>query len=160
VRRARTDVTLRREADTMGFYTCVTLFAALAYGSDDTPPDLRTLLGLIAFTTLGLASAHWLATAVSAQLVHDPHHGHTTPEVFVAHHLLPLLVAVSASVTVSLAPADARLLVGRLTAGALLAALVTIEARDGGRTRTQYVRLGAVALLCATGIAVLKRFLW
>lgn len=160
VRRARTDVLLRREADTMGFYTCVTLFAALAYNRDDTPPPLGSLLALIWFTTIGLAFAHWLATAISSQLVRDPHGGHTVPEVFVAHHLLPFGLAVTTSVVVMVAPPDLRLLAGRLTAATLLAVVVGFEARDGGRTRTQYLRLAALAFLCAAGIAILKRYLW
>jgi hypothetical protein len=160
VRRARTDVLLRREADTMGFYTCVTLFAALAYHRDDAPPERGTLLTLIGVTTLGLAFAHWLATAISARLVRDPHGGHTVIEMFVAHHLLPVALAVSTGVVVALAPPDVRLLAGRLTAAALLALLVGVEAHDGGRTRAQRVRLAALAFICAAGIAVVKRYLW
>ncbi len=160
VRRARTDVLLRREADTMGFYTCVTLFAALAYSRDDAPPDLVTLISLIWVTTVGLAFAHWLATAISAQLVSDPHGGHTTVEVLVAHHLLPLCLAVSTSVVVSIAPTEIRLLAGRLTAAALLALLVGLEAHDTSRTRADHLRLAGLAFVCAAGIAVLKRYLW
>jgi hypothetical protein len=74
--------------------------------------------------------------------------------------LLPVGLAVSTSIVVSAAPNDARLLAGRLTAAVLLSVFVGIEARDGGRTRAQYLRLATLALVCAAGIAVLKRHLW
>jgi hypothetical protein len=154
------DRALRREAVTMGFYTCVTLFAALAVGDDFAAPPLGELVALIWISTVGLALAHWLAATIAIQLVRDEHANHSTGEYVSAHLLLPSVAAASTSLVVLIVPADVELLAGRLTAAALLALLVGSESRRGGTSPARSIRLAALAFGCAAGIAVLKRLLF
>jgi hypothetical protein len=154
------DRALRREAVTMGFYTCVTLFAVLAAGDDFAAPSSSDLLALIWISTVGLALAHWFAATIAIQLVRDAHAHHSTAEYLVAHLFIPSLAAASASLVVLTAPDDVELLAGRLTAGALIALLVAVESRRGGTSPARSVRLALLAFGCAAGIAVLKRLLF
>jgi hypothetical protein len=154
------DGSLRREAVTMGFYSCVTLFAALAAGDDLAERQLRELLALIWLSTVGLALAHWFAATIATQLVRDTHARHSTAEYLTAHLLLPAAAAASASVVVLAVPNDVEMLAGRLTAAALLGLLVATEARHGDRSVARSVRLALLAFGCAAGIAVLKRLLF
>ena len=154
------DSALRREAVTMGFYTCVTLFAALAAGDDHATQKSGDLLALIWISTVGLALAHWFAATIAIQLVRDAHASHSTAEYMVAHLLIPSVAAASASLVVFIAPNDVKLFAGRLTAAALLALLVAVESRRGGTSPARSVRLALLAFGCAAGIAVLKRFLF
>lgn len=153
------DPVLRREAVTMGFYVCVTLFVAMAAGDDLATHHPRDVVALIWLATVGLALAHWLAATVANQLVADVHGHHRTIDVVVAHLLLPAGVATVASLAVLVVPNDLRLLVGRLTAAALLAVLVFTEARRGERSPGRAIRMAALSFACAAGIAVLKRFI-
>jgi hypothetical protein len=154
------DSTLWREADTMGFYVCVTLFATMAVGDDHAPPRLRDLLALIWLTTVGLALAHWLAATIAARLVPEGLGHHRTIEILGAHLLLPATIAAATTVVVLVVPDDIRLLAGRLTAGAGLALLVGVEARRGDRSPGRALRLALLSFACAAGIAVLKRLLF
>jgi hypothetical protein len=151
---------LRREADTMGFYVCVTLFAVLAIGDEYAPPRLTELLAVIWLTTVGLALAHWCAATVAAQLVPDPSGHHRTVHILGAHLVLPSGVAIAASLAVLVTPEDLRLLAGRLVAAVCVGLLVTVEARRGDRSRGRAIRLGLLSFACAAGIAVLKRFIF
>jgi hypothetical protein len=153
------DSALRREAVTMGFYTCVTLFAALSVG-DEPPPPNGELLALIWISTVGLALAHWFAATIAIQLVRDEHIHHSTGEYVLAHLLLPAVAAASTSLVVLVVPDDVALLSGRLTAAALLALLVQGELRRGGASPVRSARLAVLAFGCAAGIAVLKRLLF
>jgi hypothetical protein len=153
------DSALRREAVTMGFYTCVTLFAALSVG-DESPPPNGELIALIWISTVGLALAHWFAATIAIQLVRDEHIHHSTGEYVLAHLLIPAVAASSASVVVLVVPDDVALLSGRLTAAALLALLVHGELRRGGSSPARSLRLAMLAFACAAGIAVLKRLLF
>jgi hypothetical protein len=154
------DPALRREAVTMGFYTCVTLFAALAAGDDFAAPPTGELVALIWISTAGLALAHWFAATVAIQLVRDEHMHHSTAEYLAAHLYLPCVAAVATSVVVLVVPDDLDLLGGRLTAAALLGLLVNRESRRWGTSRARSVRLAVLAFGCAAGIAVLKRLLF
>jgi hypothetical protein len=154
------DTALRREAVTMGFYTCVTLFAALAAGDDYAAPQSGELVALIWISTVGLALAHWFAATVAIELVRDAHAHHSVSEYLTAHLLLPTAAAASATFVVLVAPNDAELLAGRLTAGALLALIVAVELRRGGASAARSVRVALLAFACAAGIAVLKRLLF
>jgi hypothetical protein len=163
VRRLRpvwSDSSLHREAVTMGFYTCVTLFAALAVGDDFAAPQPGELVALIWISTVGLALAHWFAATIAVELVRDAHAHHSITEYLTAHLLLPTAAAVSTTLVVLAAPNDVELLAGRLTAAALLALLVAVESRRGGTSPTRSVRLAVLAFGCAAGIAVLKRLLF
>ena len=150
----------RREADTMGFYVCVTLFAAMAAGDDHAPPQLRDLIALIWLTTVGLAFAHWLAATIAAQLVPEGLGHHPTLELLIAHVALPAAIAASTSVVVLVMPEDLRLLAGRVTAALGLALLVGVEARRGERSPARAIRLALLSFACAAGIAVLKRLIF
>jgi hypothetical protein len=153
------DPALRREAVTMGFYTCVTLFAALAIGDEVAPPT-GELVALIWISTVGLALAHWFAATIAVQLVRDEHVHHSTAEYLGAHVFIPAVAAASTSVVVLIVPDGAELLGGRLTAATLLALLVYGESRRGGTSPERSVRLAVLAFGCAAGIAVLKRLLF
>jgi hypothetical protein len=153
------DTALRREAVTMGFYTCVTLFAALAV-VDESPPPGSELLALIWISTVGLALAHWFAATIAIQLVRDEHIHHSTDEYVLAHLLVPVVAASSVSLVVLVAPDDVAMLSGRLTAAALLGLLLGGELRRGGASPARSVRLAMLAFGCAAGIAVLKRLLF
>jgi len=154
------DSALRREAVTMGFYTGVTLFAALAAGDDFAAQQSGELIALIWISTVGLALAHWFAATIAVHLVRDAHASHSTAEYVVAHLLIPSVAAVSASLVVLTVPNDVKLLAGRLTAGTLLALLVAVESRRGGTSPARSLRLALLAFGCAAGIAVLKRLLF
>ncbi|MBK9178726.1 MAG: hypothetical protein IPM45_03980 [Acidimicrobiales bacterium] len=154
------DSALRREAVTMGFYTCVTLFAALAVGDDSAAPQPAELVALIWISTVGLALAHWFAATIAIQLVRDEHAHHSTAEYVLAHLLIPAVAAASTSLVVLIVPDDVKMLSGRLTAAALLALLVHSESRRGGASPLRSVRLAVLAFGCAAGIAVLKRLLF
>jgi hypothetical protein len=154
------DLALRREAVTMGFYTFVTLFAALAIGDDDVAPPPSELFALIWISTVGLALAHWFAATIAIQLVGDEHGEHATVEYVLAHLILPFVAAASTSLVVLLAPDDVTLLSGRLTAAALLALLLGNELRRGGTSTARSLRLALLAFGCAAGIALLKRLLF
>lgn len=153
------DSALRREAVTMGFYTCVTLFAALAV-VDESPPQNGEVLALIWISTVGLALAHWFAATIAIQLVRDEHIRHSTGEYMLAHLLIPAVAAASTSLAVLVAPDDVSSLSGRLTAAALLALLVHGELRRGGASPARSARVAVLAFGCAAGIAVLKRLLF
>lgn len=144
----------------MGFYTTVTLFAALAAGDDYAVHQPRELLALIWISTVGLAVAHWLAATIAVQLVRDEHSHHSTVEYLLAHLLIPSVAAASVSLVVLFVPNDIKLLAGRLTAAALLSLLITSESRRGGASPERSVRLALLAFGCAAGIAVLKRLLF
>ena len=144
----------------MGFYTCVTLFAALAVGDDFATQRPWDLLALIWLATVGLALGHWLAAVVAVRLVRDAHADHSIAEYLAAHLVLPVTAAAAASVVVLTVPNDVKLLAGRLTAGALLALLVAVESRRGGTSAARSARLALLAFVCAAGIAVLKRLLF
>ncbi len=154
------DSALRREAVTMGFYTCVTLFAALAVGDDYAAQQSGELVALIWISTVGLALAHWFAATIAIQLVRDSHANHSNVEYLTAHLLIPSVAAASASLVVLIVPNDVKLLAGRLTAGALLALLVAAESRRGESSPGRSLRLALLAFGCAAGIAVLKRLLF
>lgn len=154
------DSALRREAVTMGFYSCVTLFAALAVGDDFASQQSGDLVVLIWISTVGLALAHWFAATIAIQLVRDAHANHSTADYLTAHLLLPSIAAASSSVVVLMVPNDVKLLAGRLTAAALLALLVAVESRQGDTSAARSVRLALLAFACAAGIAVLKRLLF
>ncbi len=151
---------LRREAVTMGFYVCVTLFAVLAVGDEQWPEHIGELLALIWLSTVGLALAHWCAATIAAQLVPDATGHHRTVDILTAHVVLPSAVAATTSVVVLVVPDDVALLAGRLTAAACLALLVAAEARRGERSRGRAIRLAVVSFACAAGIAVLKRLIF
>jgi hypothetical protein len=154
------DSALRREAVTMGFYTGVTLFAALAAGDDYATQQPVELVAVIWISTVGLALAHWLAATIAIQLVRDTHAKHSTAEYLTAHLLLPSVAAALASLVVLLVPNDVKLLAGRLTAAALLALLVATETRRGGTSPARSARLALLAFGCAAALAVLKRVLF
>jgi len=154
------DSALRREAVTMGFYTCVTLFAALSVGDDSAVVEPGELIALIWISTVGLALAHWFAATIAIQLVRDEHIHHSTGEYVLAHLLIPAVAAASTSLVVLVVPDDVALLSGRLTAAAILALLVHGELRRGGASPARSVRLAMLAFVCAAGIAVLKRLLF
>jgi hypothetical protein len=160
VHRVGDDRALRREAVTIGFYGCVTLFAALAVGDDAAPPPSSELVALVWVSTVGLALAHWFAATVAIQLVRDEHTEHSTVDFLTAHLLVPTVTATATSVVVLVAPDDVRMLAGRLSASLLLALLVGGEVRRGGASPARTVRLGALAFGCAAGIAILKRLLF
>jgi hypothetical protein len=153
------DPALRREAVTMGFYACATLFGALAIG-DEVAPATGELVALVWISTAGLALAHWFAATIAVHLVRDEHLHHSTAEYLGAHLYLPSVAAASTSVVVLVVPDGIQLLSGRLTAAALLALLVHGESRRGGASRARSVRLAVLAFGCAAGIAVLKRLLF
>lgn len=144
----------------MGFYTSVTLFAALAAGDDYAVQQPNELVALIWISTVGLAVAHWLAATIGVQLVRDEHSHHSTVEYLFAHLLIPSVAAASVSVVVLVVPNDFKLLAGRLTAAAFLSLLITTESRRGGTTPARSIRLALLAFGCGAGIAVLKRLLF
>lgn len=144
----------------MGFYTCVTMFAALAVGDDFAAPPRAEVVALIWISTLGLALAHWFAATVAVQLVRDRHGEHSTVEYLSAHLLIPSIVAVSTSLVVLVTPADLMLLGGRLTAATLVALLVGTQLRRSGGSPARSVGIALLAFGCAAGIALLKRLLF
>ena len=144
----------------MGFYACVTLFAALSVGDESAPVELGELVAFVWISTVGLTLAHWFAATIAIQLVRDEHIHHSTGEYAMAHLLIPALAATSTSLVVVIVPADVALLSGRLTAATLLGLLVHGELRRGGASPARSARLAMLAFACAAGIAVLKRLLF
>lgn len=144
----------------MGFYVCVTLFAAMAVGDDVAVQRTSDLMALIWLSTVGLALAHWFAATIATHLVPDVPEHRPIAEVLMAHLLIASIAATSTSLVVLAAPNDVKLLAGRLCAGALLALLVAVEARRGGSSRARGIRLAVLSFTCAAGIAILKRLIF
>lgn len=143
----------------MGFYVCITLFAALTLGRDHEGQAQGDVLGVVWGTTVGLALAHWFAVTVSVRIVPNPADHHTAAEEFTSQLLMALIVAVTTTVVVLVLPVNVERLGARLTAAAFIGLLVGWESRIGGTSRARSLAYGVLALTLATAIAMLKWFI-
>jgi hypothetical protein len=159
VRRTREDLTLRREADMMGFYLAIALLAALTAGNDHTAHTQLDVLKVVWGTTVGLGLAHWFAITVSARLVRDPDMHHTPLELLYSQMAMGTLLAVVATLIVIILPDDFERLGVRLAAALSIGVIVEIESRAGGSTVRTAVLRGALALVVAFIIATIKWFI-
>lgn len=157
--RTRSDLTLRREADMMGFYLSIALLAALTAGNDHTPHEQLDVLKIVWGTTIGLGLAHWFAITVSVRLIDDPDLHHTPLEMLYSQMAMGVLLAGVASVIVVLLPDDLERLGARLSAAVFIGVIVEIESRAGGSTLRRAVLNGVLALLVAFVIATIKWFI-
>jgi hypothetical protein len=159
LQRTRRDPSLRRESDMMGFYVCITLFAALTLGKDRAGQPQGEVLGVVWGTTVGLALAHWFAVTVSSRIVPDPEDHHTALEEFTSQLVMALIVAVTTTVVVILLPANVERLGARLTAALFIGLIVGWESRIGGASPRRSLAYGVLATVIATTIAMVKWFL-
>jgi len=154
--RARSDRTLRREADMMAFTVCIALLAVLVWGHEHAEDSQLDLLAIVWGTTLGLALTHWFALILSVRLVADPNFSVKASEMLIAQTLMAVLVASVASVVVLvLSPAYERL-GARVTAALFLGALVGVESRAGGASMRRTIAFVVVALTIGLTIAIVK----
>lgn len=156
VDRVRKDLTLRREADTMGFYVSIALLAALMAGNDHRDHSNLQVFWVVWGTTFGLALAHWFAILLATRLVHDPDSHHTAGELLYAQMVMAVFLAVIATVAVLLVPADFDYLAGRLSAALFIGVLVVYESRKGDKTPAQAAARGIAALLIGFAVATIK----
>lgn len=154
--RTRDDPGLRREADMMGFYLCIALFAALMGGNDHAPHSELDVLSVVWGTTIGLALAHWFAIVVSSKLVRDPDLHHTPAEVLTSQMGMGVAIGAVATAVVAVLPDDLERLGARLTAALGIAVIVQMESLAGGATRSRAVGLGVLALVVGLAIATVK----
>ena len=159
IRRTRDDLTLRREADMMGFYVAVALLSALSAGSDGAEHSQLEVLGIVWGTTVGLALAHWFATILSTRVVHDPALHHTPMEMLYSQLVMALGVAVVATLVVAVLSADLERLGARITAALFIAGLVGFEAHSNGSSRGRAATYGLIALTIGIATATVKWFL-
>ncbi len=159
LRHIRSDGSLRHEADTMGLYVCVALYVAMSAGDDTTVHRAVDLIALIWLSTVGLALGHWVASEVSSRLGPGGGERHLVSEGLTTHLLVATIAATVTTVVVLAVPNDVKLLAGRLSAASVLAVLIAVEARSGGRTALSSARVALLAFSCAGVIALLKRFL-
>jgi hypothetical protein len=158
-RRTRDDLTLRREADMMGFYLAIALLAALTAGNDHTAHTQLDVLKVVWGTTIGLGLAHWFAITVSARLVRDPDMHHTPMELLYSQMAMGVLLSVIATLIVLVVPADFERVGVRLAAALSIGVIVEIESRAGGATLRKAMLQGTLALVVAFVIATIKWFI-
>lgn len=158
-RRTRDDLTLRREADMMGFYLAIALLAALTAGNDHTAHTQLDVLKVVWGTTIGLGLAHWFAITVSARLVRDPDMHHTPMELLLSQMAMGTALALVATVIVAVLPDDLERLGVRLVAALSIGIIVDLESRAGGSSVRTSLWRGGLALVVAMVIATIKWFI-
>lgn len=158
-RRTRDDLTLRREADMMGFYVAIALLAALTAGNDHTAHTQLDVLKVVWGTTIGLGLAHWFAITVSARLVRDPDMHHTPMELLLSQMAMGVILAVVATFIVMVLPDDLERLGARLAAALSIGVIVEIESLAGGSSTRTAIGRGALALVVAMLVATIKWFI-
>jgi hypothetical protein len=158
-RRARSERTLRREADMMGLTVAVALLAALTAGDDLAPHSKLDVLAIVWGTTLGLALTHWFALLVSARLVRDPNLQYSPLELLISQTGMAVVVAVFASFVVLLVSGEIDRLGARVTAAVFIGLLVGLESKVGGSPASRALLLSAAAMVAALTIATVKWFI-
>ncbi len=159
VRRTRTERTLRREADMMGFTVAIAMLAAFTAGSDQSSHSSLDVLLIVWGTTVGLAVAHWFALTLSIYTVRDPDLRYTPAQMLFAQMVMALLIATMATVVVLLLPESHDRLGARITAALFIGVLAGVESRSGGWSLSRALMWGFGALIVAMAVATLKWFL-
>jgi len=141
----------------MALYVSITLIGALSIAPGEVEGDLD-VLRTVGGTTVGLATAHWLAFSLAAKLIGAQDDG------AVLRHLLAQLGAAVVVAGVALLPVlfldDAAERQGALYATAALVGLTVFgHARESGVAVVRAVTAATVALALAFGVAALKHVL-
>ena len=143
----------------MALYVAVCLLAALiALGEDADHGHVRAF-GLVWGTTLGLALAHTFAFRVSARLAAGGQFGRSDSQIVLAQLAGATFVAVIATLPVVLFGPTGEFDVVRTVLSVFIGATGYAVGRLSGATRTRSLVYGAVVLLLAVVIAVIKNIL-
>lgn len=150
---------LRKEAWVMALYVAVCLLAALSAVAEHAGDGHVKVLGLVWGTTIGLALAHVFAFRVSARMVADGKIRRHDGETIAAQLGGATVVAVLATIPVTLMPATAELDTVRLLLALFVAAVGYVVAKESGAGTARSLVYAAIVLFAALAIAVLKNVL-
>jgi hypothetical protein len=159
VRSTSEDRGLRREAEMMGLYVSITMLAVFLTGNDLDDHTKLDVLWLVWATTIGLGIAHWFALVLSVRLVRDPDVHHTPMEMLLSQLLMAVVLALAATLVVLVLPERFDRLGARLTAAALITAIVYVESRASGRSAGRAAAIGVAVLAVAFSIATVKWYI-
>jgi hypothetical protein len=146
---------LRREANMMGIYVSIVLFGALTLGNDHGRHEQIDVLEVVWGTTLGLALAHWFAHTLAEKLENEPSE-HPLGWLLYAQTVMAFAVALCATVTVLVLPADLERVGARFTASLFVGVLVYRAKRLGGASRLASFLTGLVALVLEIVVSLIK----
>ena len=148
---------LRQEALTMALYVSITLIGALTIAPGEDSADLD-VLRTVGGTTIGLATAHWLAFSLAARLLQRQDAGAVLRQLLV--QLGAAAVVAGAATLPVLFLDDGRERQGALYATAALVGITVLgHSRASGARVPQAVTAAAIALALAFGVAALKHVL-
>ena len=149
----------RRAVATMALYMTVVLMGAIAtVPADDLDEDVE-VAAVIWGSALGLALAHWFAFNASAHLFRGEGINADELREGVWEALAALAVAVVATVPLLLLDNTAAAAVALFTLAVVVTAVAYVASRHGGLSRTRALLRGAVTLVAAVIVALLKIWL-